>query len=362
MAPLVAAAAFIAAGPVSGLVSGPANADLPTRTAAQLLVDIQKANLDGFSGTVVENANLGLPSLPENLGGSTGELGMLTGTHTMRVWSAGPERSRISLPSQYAESDLIRNGRDLWLWSSSTRSAEHWTLPAHAASSTGPGMSSEPTQERAELTPQQAADQALAALSPTTAVTGDGTTTVAGRPAYVLSLRPRSATTLIGSIQIAIDGATHVPTQVQIFAKGSATPDVSVGFSSFHPGMPQASVFSFNPPAGTTVKQEKLPSKPAAGEAHQQFDASAPQVIGQGWNAVIVDRLPADHSAGSSSSVTGQVGQLGAVVQRLPRVSGTWGSGWLFQGTLFSVVVTDSHQVAAGMVPPSQLYAALQGR
>ena len=37
---------------------------LPPRTAAQLLVDVQTARLDGLSGTVVQRADLGLPALP----------------------------------------------------------------------------------------------------------------------------------------------------------------------------------------------------------------------------------------------------------------------------------------------------------
>lgn len=351
-APILAAAAFIAAGPVSGLLAGPANADLAPRSAAQLLVDVQKANLDGFSGTIVENASLGLPDLPSGLtGAGTGTLGLLTGTHTMRVWSAGPQQARVSLLSPYAESDLVRNGSDLWQWTSSNRTAEHWTLPARSAAAPAPAQM--------QLTPQQAADKAVAALSPTTVVTGDGTTTVAGRPAYVLSLTPRSSTTLVGSVRIAIDGKTHVPTQVQVFAKGSSSPAISVGFSSFDPGTPPSSVFAFNPPPGTTVKQEKLATKPPAGRAGRMTERAdhGGRVVGKGWDQVIVGSLP---SQGSSTS--GAPSELTSLMQQFPRVSGTWGSGWLFQGTLVSVVVTDDHRVAAGLVPPAQLYAALEGK
>jgi len=366
-APIVAAAAFIAAGPISGLLTGPANADLPARSAAQLLVDVQKANLDGFSGTVVENASLGLPALPDGLtSGSTGTLGMLTGTHTMRVWFAGPEQARISLLSPYAETDLIRNGTNLWQWSSSGHSAQHWTLPAHSsapATAAGPATPAGPAQTKMPATPQQAADEALSALSPTTLVTGDGTTTVANRPAYVLALQPRSATTLIGSVRIAIDGKTHVPTQVQVFAKGASTPAISVGFSSFDPGAPQSSVFAFNPPAGTTVTQGKPPASPnkdgrvTSGASGTSGRTHGARMVGSGWNTVVVANLPADNS-----STSGAPSQLTQLMQQFPRVSGTWGSGYLFGGTLVSVVVTDDHRVAAGMVPPAQLYAALQAR
>ena len=37
---------------------------LPTRTAEQLLVDVQQARVDGLSGTVIQRANLGIPEIP----------------------------------------------------------------------------------------------------------------------------------------------------------------------------------------------------------------------------------------------------------------------------------------------------------
>jgi len=45
----------------------------------------------------------------------------------------------------------------------------------------------------------------------------------------------------------------------------------------------------------------------------------------------------------------------------LPKVSGTWGSGRLMAGTVFSVLLTDDGRVVAGAVTPEGLYAALAG-
>jgi hypothetical protein len=42
----------------------------------------------------------------------------------------------------------------------------------------------------------------------------------------------------------------------------------------------------------------------------------------------------------------------------LPEVSGAWGSGRLFAGSLFSVLVTDDGRVFAGAVAPAKLYEA----
>jgi hypothetical protein len=43
----------------------------------------------------------------------------------------------------------------------------------------------------------------------------------------------------------------------------------------------------------------------------------------------------------------------------LPKVSGSWGSGRLLTGTLFSAVLTNDGRVAIGAVPAERLYSAL---
>ena len=58
------AASMIAAGTVAATVAATASTPLPPRTAAQLLVDLQEAQLAGLSGTVVQTSNLGIPDFP----------------------------------------------------------------------------------------------------------------------------------------------------------------------------------------------------------------------------------------------------------------------------------------------------------
>jgi hypothetical protein len=50
------------------------------------------------------------------------------------------------------------------------------------------------------------------------------------------------------------------------------------------------------------------------------------------------------------------------MLELLPRVSGSWGSGHLLEGKLFSAVLTDDGRVAVGAVTPQTLYAALAAR
>src|SRR5689334_10838533 len=131
--PALVAVMAVGAGPFLDAVTADAHGSLPPRTAAQLLVDVQKAQVPGVTGTVVETANLGLPAIPD-LGGAGGGgadfSSLLAGSHTMRVWYAAPDRARVALLGRLGESDLVRNGSDLWLWSSQADSVTHGVVPA----------------------------------------------------------------------------------------------------------------------------------------------------------------------------------------------------------------------------------------
>ena len=360
-----AAVALIGAG--SLLVSQDASADagLARPTAAQLLVDVQNAGHQPFSGTVTQQVDLGLPEIPSLGGGSPAGVGgssagssttsaltsMLSGTHTWRVWVGGPTQSRLALVGGSGETDVIRNGSDVWLWSSADTSAVHESVTA-AASSRAMSLADLPR------TPAEAAQQALAALDPTTAVTTSGTANVAGRPAYELVLAPKGGGTRVAQVRLAVDAATHVPLRVQVFAKSTANPAVDVGFSSVDMSAPDASRFTFTPPPGTTVTEPKAGADRTADPAAKP----AAKVVGKGWGAVAVvtvPKQPAGNGSNGSTGATGAQGQLGTMLAALPKQSGAWGSGRLLEGTLFSAILTDDGRVAVGAVDPSVLYAAL---
>jgi outer membrane lipoprotein-sorting protein len=350
--PAVAAVALVAVGPLVQAVTASAHGSLPPRTAAQLLVDVSHAKVQALSGTVVETTDLGLPALP-SIGGRGGDSAsfssLVSGSHTMRVWYGGPDQQRLALLGQLGESDLVRNGTDLWAWSSHSNTATHWTVPA--GDHTGSDTPDSPAG--AAMTPQQAADAALKAIDPTTQVTTDPTATVAGRPAYVLSLVPRDSRSKVGSVRIAIDGATHIPTRVQVFAHGATTPAFQVGFTSFSTAAPDASVFGFTPPPGATLKQGTLPTRPGHHHAATKSGGTEPTLVGKGWTSVVIATLPAEQQA------SGQPSPLQGIVDRLPTVSGSWGSGHLLSSALFSAVLTNDGRVAIGAVAPQQLYDAL---
>jgi outer membrane lipoprotein-sorting protein len=379
--PTVTALALVGGGAAVGGLRAVAGSGLPDRTAAQLLVDVQKARLDGLSGTVVQRSDFGLPDLP--VAGASGGTGsssltsLLSGTHTMRVWFAGPDKARMALLGTLGESDVIRNGQDVWVWASQEKTAKHYLLPAHDATGKSAAIPGMPTPSDLPTSPQAAAEKALAAITPSTKVTTSGAAIVAGRSAYELVLEPKDATSLVSQVRVAIDGTEHVPLRVQVFAKSVPDPVFEVAFNAVDFARPDAAQFTFKPPPGTTVTDSKVPTHqpPAAGSktstvAPQPNAAAMPKVVGTGWTSVLVAKIPAPGvSASGASGANGTSGatadksiaQLMKFVGLLPKKSGSWGSGHLMAGTAFSVLLTDDGRLVIGAVTPQGLYAALAG-
>jgi hypothetical protein len=94
-------------------------------------------------------------------------------------------------------------------------------------------------------------------------------------------------------------------------------------------------------------------------------------VVGEGWTSVMVATMPTaspqDPATADPATKPGvddpagprELAQLQGIVDQLPEVSGSWGSGRLLEGTLFSAVITDDGRVAVGAVTPQRLYQAL---
>jgi len=381
----------IAALVVGGSVLGPAasaGVDLPERTAAQLLTDLQGADVTALSGTVLVDAKLGLPSLslagmsggPHGGGSGTDLLSVLGGTTTVGVWASG-DKARIAVHGDGGERDLISDGTQLWTWSSDDMSVTHTTLPAHAEAGTG---AHEPTLDPAQmLTPDALSALVLEMVSPTTTVTTGANVRVAGRPSYELVLTPAEPGSLVAQVRIAIDAAERVPTRVEIMSTTSAAPALSVGFTSVSFTAPEDSVFAFTPPAGATVTEQPLgkdgplgdgllgdaTSAPSTGpalpspsaDARSMAGEHAPTVVGTGWASVVVvsgvslDAPRTTTAGGDAGTEPAGAADLTSVLALLPEVSGSWGSGRLLTSALVSVLLTDDGHLLVGAVDGATL-------
>ncbi|HEV2254030.1 MAG TPA: DUF2092 domain-containing protein, partial [Streptosporangiaceae bacterium] len=243
-----------------------ASPGLPSRTPAQLLAQVADSVTPPLTGTVVETTSLGLPSLP-GTANPTSIASLLTGSHTVRVWYSSPRHFRLAVPEPLSETDVIADGTTAWLWESTANAVTEYSLPAH---STAP----QPAPTAAPLTPQQAAQQVLAAVGQTTTVSVDSNVTVAGQPAYELVLAPKDARSLVGQVQIAIDGKNGVPLRLQVYARGASSPAFQVGYTAIEFVTPAPADLTFSPPAGAKVSREDLGRQLPSSADRQRGDVS----------------------------------------------------------------------------------------
>jgi outer membrane lipoprotein-sorting protein len=389
---VLAAVAAVTAGAL--VTTAQASPVLPSRTPAQLLAAVAATKtMPALTGSIDETAALGLPQLP-GTSDTTSVTSLLTGSHTVRIWYADQEHVRLAVPGMMSETDMVRSGTSAWLWQSSTDSVTHYLLPSQKPEHVSPPMPA--------LTPQQAANQAIKQVGPTTRVSVQSNVVVAGQAAYQLVLQPKSHRSLIGQVRIAVDAAHSVPLRVQLFARHASSPAFQVGFTSISFVRPAASNFRFTPPPGAKVSTSRLTasdvsSSPGPGRSAGQ---GQPTMIGHGWLAVaefpagamsglglggpvgihggspVHGQAPAGSgpaavggAAGSAAkSVAGSApagaspGEYGAVLYAMlksaKQVHGSWGSGRLLQTSLVSVLFTSDGKVFAGAVTPPALYAA----
>jgi outer membrane lipoprotein-sorting protein len=354
-------AVVIGAGSLVGPQLASAGPELPPTTAAQLLARLARAPERPFSGTVVQTTDLGLPELPSGNPSTADITALLTGSTTVRVWHDGPDRSRVALLGSLSETDVVRNGRDVWTWSSRQRTADHVRLPAEQA-----GANDLKAPVTSARTPEEAARQAVAAVDPSTAVTLGSSTKVAGRNAYELVLRPRAEGSLVGQVRVAVDATTSMPLRVQVVPRGATDPAYQTGFTDLSLSAPGAEVFQFSPPAGSKVTEHQIPVRPAAeardlrgghsaARLHRQLPAGAPTVVGSDWTSVVVAR-GVDRARVLSAVGGDQVGT--AVLGGFRPVSGDYGTGRLLTTNLVSALWLDDGRLLVGAVDQAHLEAA----
>ena len=326
--PAATVAAGIAVAGVVGLglltLQGGAGAQpaLPPVSPEDLVASVLKAEPGPFEGSVQLDNELGLPALPDLPQAANG-------TSTAQVWSGGDHKGRVQIPSPTGERTLVSDGTTFWAWNSDDRTV---TTGTRRPDQGGPTMAD----------PTKAATDALAALQPTSTISVDGTDEVAGRPVYDLVLAPKpTERTLLREVRIAVDAQERMPLRLTVLAQGSTTPALQIGFTDLTFGPQDPGRFTFTPPAGATVKD--APSRDA-----QQQQRDKPTVVGDGWDRVIVEKVPQNNPDRAK-----QIAGLGTPT------SGPWGNGRLVKTAVGTAIITDDGRVAAGAVPEQVLSETL---
>ena len=201
----------------------------------------------------------------------------------------------------------------------------------------------------------------LAAVGPTTTVSVASNVTVAGQAAYGLVLAPKDARSLVGQVQIDIDGSNGVPLRLQVFARGASSPAFQVGYTAIQFVTPAPADLSFTPPPGSKVTQVNMTG---GGSGATGSASSGVSTIGSGWLTVL--KLPSSAltpgNPAPGSSTSGGSADSAAVLRALlasaTPVHGAWGTGRLLRTSLVSVLMTDQGSTFVGAVEPSVIYAA----
>lgn len=364
-APAVVATAVVGAGALVSTAQADAKVDLPDKSPQQVVAMVAGSDVQAFSGVLQQQSHLGLPQVSGE--GPTADtpvayaLDLLTAPHTVRVYADGPAQARVQVLDRYGERDVVRNGTDVWLYSSSENKAVHMTLPADADHDRS-------AEAAAALTPQQLAEKALAAVDNSTKVSVGTDTKIAGRDAYQLLVQPRDNGTTVDRVTIGVDAATGLPLSASVSARGQTEPAFSVAFTELTVGRPDAARFSFTPPAGATVRQQAVPSETqmkawrmearaeaqkhsmAAGHENMAQEHMAPVVTGDGWDAVV--ELPLN----DAKNMPQMLKQLQAS-PLFKQMATTVASGHLLHSSLVNVLLTNDGRVLLGAVPADRLQA-----
>ena len=282
----------------------------------------------------------------------------------------------MQVMDRMAERDAIKNGKELWFYNSKDNTAAHAQLPADAADR-------HPAHPGTVPTPEELADKLLAKLDASTEVTVGPDTQVAGRAAYNLVLTPKSDTTLVESIAIAVDGEVGLPLGVELRARGQSEPAFSVAFTSLNLDAPDSSIFNFTPPPGATVKEIPLPdhkagaATPPSDAAQRRLRSGRPSPEPAGNRCSNSPREPSRFRAWTSPQAgapdpatanplqpdpSAPEGTRSGAAALLEQAAVAVPGGRLVSTSLVNVLILDDGRILAGSVPLERLQAAAAQR
>jgi outer membrane lipoprotein-sorting protein len=393
--PAAAVASLIAAGTI--VLPMQANAvDLPDLTPQQVML-LMDGEIQGFSGTIVKTSELGLPpiqlssmmdedmikemeeKLPEGFEDFvptlieqnlvTQAVELIAGTHKIRVY-ASAEGTRVQILDPMKQRDLIVNKDEFWFYDSRKATAITGTFDMQVDQADVDKAQADAEAKLAEYAaaiqldisnPEAVANYLMEKIGENTTVSVGKDHRVAGRTAYQLIAQPNADNSLIESVVISVDSETGMALDVKVYSVEQEAPAMHVGFESISFEIPDASIFSFTPPAGTTVETFEAPEDLEAelerlktegsnlteeqklaykAELEAKYaDQAKPELIGQGWESVIyLSAIPSEIPMGLLENEL-----FADLMTKVP-------GGKVFSTPVLNVLITDSGEVYAGAV------------
>ena len=377
--PSIAVPAVIAVGAIA--VPLQANAiDLPDLSPQQVMVLMQGADVTEFSGTIVKSSNLGLPTLefssmmsedsiaqmeekmpaemadfvPSVIESNTltQAIELISGSHTIRVYVSGQDKLRAQILDPMSQRDLIVNGNEFWVYDAKMATALTGTVDIEA----DPAKQAEAEQKVLDYadsialdlsSPEAIADYLVSMVDETSQIEVGKDHSVAGRSAYQLIISPDSPNSLVASAAVSVDSETGMPLKVEIFSTTQVEAAMTVGFESISFGSVDQGLFSFTPPAGTSVETFDADELMATLDGYEKPEGyvsdyevpAEPEVLGSDWDSVV-------HLAALPADIPQDLMATELFADMLTEVPG----GKVFSTPLVNVLLTDSGEVYMGAV------------
>jgi outer membrane lipoprotein-sorting protein len=400
-APALAVSTVIAVGSFAIPLQASA-VDLPDLTPQQVML-LMDREITGFSGTIVKTSDLGLPALemssmmskdmvkemeekmPDGFdefipnlieqNAITQAVELISGTHKIRVY-ASEVGMRVQVLDRMSQRDVIVNENEMWTYDAKNAIATTAKFEDKISDADKTKIEADAKASFQEYAaklqldisnPEAVADYLMKMIGETTDVSVGKEHRIAGRSAYQLIAKPKAQNSLIDSVLVSVDSETGMALDVKVYSIEQETPAFQVGFESISFATPDASLFTFTPPAGTTLQTLEMPAELEAElatlkkeyeakYASKEFtesdfaakkaeleakyaDQPKPEMIGEGWESVIY--LPA-----IPKEVPMEMLENELFADLLTQVPG----GKVFSTPVANVLITDTGKVYAGAV------------
>ena len=354
--------------------------DLPDLSPQQVMVLMQGTDVTEFSGTIVKSSNLGLPTLefssmmsedsiaqmeekmPAEMADFvpaviesntlTQAIELISGSHTIRVYVSGQDKLRAQILDPMSQRDLIVNGNEFWVYDAKMATALTGTVDIEA----DPAKQAEAEQKVLDYadsialdlsSPEAIADYLVSMVDETSQIEVGKDHSVAGRSAYQLIISPDSPNSLVASAAVSVDSETGMPLKVEIFSTTQVEAAMTVGFESISFGSVDQGLFSFTPPAGTSVETFDADELIATLDGYEKPEGyvsdyevpAEPEVLGSDWDSVV-------HLAALPADIPQDLMATELFADMLTEVPG----GKVFSTPLVNVLLTDSGEVYMGAV------------
>lgn len=400
-APALAVSTVIAVGSFAIPLQASA-VDLPDLTPQQVML-LMDREITGFSGTIVKTSDLGLPALemssmmskdmvkemeekmPDGFdefipnlieqNAITQAVELISGTHKIRVY-ASEVGMRVQVLDRMSQRDVIVNENEMWTYDAKNAIATTAKFEDKISDADKTKIEADAKASFQEYAaklqldisnPEAVADYLMKMIGETTDVSVGKEHRIAGRSAYQLIAKPKAQNSLIDSVLVSVDSETGMALDVKVYSIEQETPAFQVGFESISFATPDASLFTFTPPAGTTLQTLEMPAELEAelatlkkeyeakyaskeitesdfaakkAELEAKYaDQPKPEMIGEGWESVIY--LPA-----IPKEVPMEMLENELFADLLTQVPG----GKVFSTPVANVLITDTGKVYAGAV------------